>query len=254
MRPNDGDARKPPPLGAASAVGGTRPNDHRSNNILLSASGSSAGPTGALSQVGSTPSSAGWTVPRRGPPNGRAAMAPGPLPPNACAPLSTSGRKVGLTPSSDGCTPPKRGWMPAVDGRPPSKGALIPSREVRPTSSGDRVSSNPHSLGRSCVNRLESRAPTVDAIWRPGGGGLNGAGMRSLLAILLFFAPAESAAACRRFSIWHYSFPQPCPIARPEAQAATAPPAPDIPLPDMTEITWGETGDGRLAQSECCAP
>jgi hypothetical protein len=70
--------------------------------------------------------------------------------------------------------------------------------------------------------------------------------MRSLLVILIFFAMAEPAAACRRFSIWHYSFPQPCPIARPEVQAATAPPAPDIPLPDLTEINWGETGDGRL--------
>jgi hypothetical protein len=71
--------------------------------------------------------------------------------------------------------------------------------------------------------------------------------MRSLLVILIFFfALAEPAAACRRFSIWHYNFPQPCLIARPEAQAATAPPAPDIPLPDLTEINWGETGDGRL--------
>ena len=70
--------------------------------------------------------------------------------------------------------------------------------------------------------------------------------MRSLLVIFIFFALAEPAAACRRFSIWRYSFPQPCPIARPEAQAATAPPAPDIPLPDLTEINWGETGDGRL--------
>src|ERR1700733_12192773 len=67
--------------------------------------------------------------------------------------------------------------------------------------------------------------------------------MKALLAILLFFALAEPAAACRRFSIWHYDFPQPCPIARAEAQAA---PAPDIPLPDLSEITWGETGDGRL--------
>ena len=70
--------------------------------------------------------------------------------------------------------------------------------------------------------------------------------MRSLLVILIFFALAEPAAACRRFSIWHYSFPQPCPIARLEAQAATMPPAPDIPLPDLTEINWGEIGDGRL--------
>ena len=71
--------------------------------------------------------------------------------------------------------------------------------------------------------------------------------MKALLAILLFFALAEPAAACRRFSIWHYSFPQPCPIARPEAQAAPTPAAPDMSLPDLTEITWGETGDGRLA-------
>ena len=48
-------------------------------------------------------------------------------------------------------------------------------------------------------------------------------------------------------SIWHYNFPQPpCPIASPKAQAAPAPAAPDIPLPDLTEIIWGETGDGRL--------
>ena len=71
--------------------------------------------------------------------------------------------------------------------------------------------------------------------------------MRSLLAILIFLALAEPTAACRRFSIWHYNFPQPrCPIDTPEAQAAPAPAAPDIPLPDLTEINWGETGDGRL--------
>ena len=70
--------------------------------------------------------------------------------------------------------------------------------------------------------------------------------MKALLAILLFFALAQPVAACRRFSIWHYDFPQPCPIARAEAQAAPAPAAPDIPLPDLSEITWGETGDGRL--------
>ena len=70
--------------------------------------------------------------------------------------------------------------------------------------------------------------------------------MRPLLAILLFISLAEPAAACRRFSIWHYNFPQPCLSDRPEAQAAPAPAARDIPLPDLTEITWGETGDGRL--------
>jgi hypothetical protein len=87
----------------------------------------------------------------------------------------------------------------------------------------------------------------MDAIRRPGDGGFDGARMRSLLAILIFFALAEPAAACRRFSIWHYNFPQPCSVGRPEAQAAAAPAAPDMPLPDLTEITWSETGDGRLA-------
>ena len=70
--------------------------------------------------------------------------------------------------------------------------------------------------------------------------------MKALLVILIFFGLADpAAAACRRFSVWHYNFSQPpCPIASPEA--APAPAAPDIPLPDLTEITWGETGDGRL--------
>ena len=71
--------------------------------------------------------------------------------------------------------------------------------------------------------------------------------MKALLAILLFFALAQPAAACRRYSIWHYNFPQPCPVGRAEAQAAAVPAAPDIPLPDLIEINWGENGDGRLA-------
>jgi hypothetical protein len=76
--------------------------------------------------------------------------------------------------------------------------------------------------------------------------------MRSLLAILIFFALAEPAAACRRFSIWHYDFPQPCPIARAEARAALAPAAPDFPLPDLTESTCRETGDGRFTAIGSC--
>jgi hypothetical protein len=70
--------------------------------------------------------------------------------------------------------------------------------------------------------------------------------MKAPLAILLFFALSQPAAACRHFSIWHYNFPQPCPIAGPAAKAASALAAPDIPLPDLTEITWGQAGDERL--------
>jgi hypothetical protein len=149
--PNDGDARKPR-TGAASAVGGTRATNPCSIRILVSASRLSDCPTGAPgSRSGSTPSSAGWTAPKRGPLNGRAPMAPGPLPPNGCEPVPTSGRKasgrkVGLTPSSAGWTPPKRGWTPALDDRPSSRGALIPSGEGRPPLSGSRALSIP---GRS---------------------------------------------------------------------------------------------------------
>jgi hypothetical protein len=69
--------------------------------------------------------------------------------------------------------------------------------------------------------------------------------MKALLATPFFFALAQPASACRRFSIWHYTFPQPCPIARAEARR-TCPAAPDMPLPDLTDINWGESGDGRL--------
>jgi hypothetical protein len=142
MPPNDGEARKPR-RGAASAVGGTRPINSRSISILVSASRLRGCPTGAPFTIGSTPSSAGWTVPKRGPLNGRAPMAPGPLPPNGCEPMPTSGRKVGSTPSSDGWTPRRRGWTPAVDDRPPSRGALTPSGQGRSPLSGSRAPSIP---------------------------------------------------------------------------------------------------------------
>ena len=68
--------------------------------------------------------------------------------------------------------------------------------------------------------------------------------MKALLAILIFFALAEPAAACRRFSIWHYNFPQPCLIARPEGQAAPVPAALDIPLPDLTKSSGAKPATG----------
>ena len=70
--------------------------------------------------------------------------------------------------------------------------------------------------------------------------------MRSLLAILIFFALADPLQHAGDFRFGIMIFPSPCPIARAETQAAPAPAAPDIPLPGLTEIIWGETGDGRL--------
>ena len=119
MPPNDGDARKPP-RGAASAVGGTRPNNPRSISILVSALRLSSCPTGAPLSVGSTPSSAGWTPPKRGPLTGRAPMPPAPYSPNGCAPTPTSGRMVGSMPSSAGWTPPKRGPLTGRAPMPPA--------------------------------------------------------------------------------------------------------------------------------------
>ena len=56
----------------------------------------------------------------------------------------------------------------------------------------------------------------------------------------------EPAAACRRFSIWHYNFPQPpCPIQPGGPSRARAGRA-GYSFARLTEIIWGETGDGRL--------
>ena len=171
MPPSDGDARKPP-TGGASAVGGTRPNNPRSISILVSSSRLSDCPTGDPgSRSGSTPLSAGWTAPRRGPLNARAPMAPGPLPPNGCAPMPRRGRKVGSTPSSAGWTPPKRGWTPALDDRPSSRGALIPSGEGRPPLSGSRAPSIPgrsHFCGSGAARGPSTRDGPVQRPRKPG--------------------------------------------------------------------------------------
>jgi len=72
-------------------------------------------------------------------------------------------------------------------------------------------------------------------------------------AALILLALASPASACRRFSIWHYNFQQPrCPLAGQEVKAlvpsTTVQPTPalDIPLPDLTQIIWGDVGDERL--------
>jgi hypothetical protein len=70
--------------------------------------------------------------------------------------------------------------------------------------------------------------------------------MKTLLAVVLLVALTQPAAsACRHFSIWRYSYPQPpCPVAAPEG--VIMPSAQNIPLPDLTHIVWGEDGDVRL--------
>ena len=78
--------------------------------------------------------------------------------------------------------------------------------------------------------------------------------MKALLAVILLFALAEPASACRHYSIWRYDFPQPpCPRASPETQAGPARTAPDIPLPALTEINWGKPATGGWPRSERCA-
>ena len=60
---------------------------------------------------------------------------------------------------------------------------------------------------------IECREAGRDRSWRvPAAltGAAHGDRIRSLLVILIFFALTEPAAACRRYSIWHYDFPQPC--------------------------------------------
>jgi hypothetical protein len=50
------------------------------------------------------------------------------------------------------------------------------------------------------------------------------------------------------FSLLGLSVPATLPERRPGGPSCTCVPvSAEIPLPDLTEITWGETGDGRLA-------
>ena len=78
--------------------------------------------------------------------------------------------------------------------------------------------------------------------------------MKAPLPVLIFLALVQPASACRRFSIWHYNFAQPRrPLAdqrakrsAPPMSARDAPTAPDIPLPDLTQIVWGSLADEQL--------
>ena len=72
-----------------------------------------------------------------------------------------------------------------------------------------------------------------------------------IAATLILLALASPAFACHRFSIWAFNYPQPrCPLAgqrvKVPAPSTKAQPALDIPLPDLTQIIWGDVGDERL--------
>ena len=67
--------------------------------------------------------------------------------------------------------------------------------------------------------------------------------------VLILLMLTSPASACHRFSFWAFNYPQPrCPLAGQKigASALPTPSAPDIPLPDLSQITWGDVGDERL--------
>ena len=72
--------------------------------------------------------------------------------------------------------------------------------------------------------------------------------MKALLAILIFFALTEPAAACRRFSIWHYNFPQPLPDRSPGGSSRACAGCAGLPLarPDRDHL-----GRNRRRAARC---
>jgi hypothetical protein len=77
---------------------------------------------------------------------------------------------------------------------------------------------------------------------------------RLMLALALLIASGASPAeACRLHSIWHYPWPQRCAVAHPSRasiQEKKAEVQPEMPLPSLAAIDWGEPADdearGRL--------
>src|SRR4029077_14555125 len=75
--------------------------------------------------------------------------------------------------------------------------------------------------------------------------------------ILCYTAPVE--AACHKYSVWHYNFPQPCSRTfQPRQTVAVLPPERIVPnqehaqerievtLPNLDDIVWGQWGDDQL--------
>jgi hypothetical protein len=67
--------------------------------------------------------------------------------------------------------------------------------------------------------------------------------MRLLLAVMLLLSATESAAACRKFSVWKYPWPQRCPIVHGIAHAPRPLPPQrdgDIAIPALDWSGGGE--------------
>lgn len=77
-----------------------------------------------------------------------------------------------------------------------------------------------------------------------------------MLAFVLWsiFSAPPANAACHKFSVWKYPWPQRCkvtalapPTIRSRARIAVVLPAPrEIPLPSLIDIEWGHAPDDEL--------
>lgn len=74
----------------------------------------------------------------------------------------------------------------------------------------------------------------------------------SLAVILALSLPVDTAAACRRYAIWHYRFPQRCEVSVAQRDVLSPPkakPAPvDIPLPSLEGMEFPSDCDADWCQ------
>lgn len=79
---------------------------------------------------------------------------------------------------------------------------------------------------------------------------------RAIIAALAMLVAIDTASACHRFSRWYYPYRQTCRVTalapasiRSRARIDVALPVPrpiGIPLPDLTNIDWGQLPDDEL--------
>jgi hypothetical protein len=73
-----------------------------------------------------------------------------------------------------------------------------------------------------------------------------------LLFAIVALVPDPAIAACHHFSRWAFPFPQRCHVFASVPRDGLKYPLPpqreriDIPVPDLSNIDWGKTGDDSL--------